>query len=42
MHDEVQRPNPYHVALAQFEAAADLPPSRPGDARAILRAPKRD
>ena len=23
MHDEVQRPNPYHVAVAQFEAAAE-------------------
>jgi glutamate dehydrogenase (NAD(P)+) len=41
MHDGVQRPNPYQVAVAQFEAAADrlnLDPAM----RAILREPKRE
>ncbi len=41
MHDEVQRSNPYHVAVAQFEAAADrlhLDTAM----RAMLRVPKRE
>ncbi len=40
-HDEVQRPNPYQIAVAQFEAAAErlhLDPAM----RAILRVPKRE
>ena len=41
MHDGVQRPNPYHVAVAQFDAAADLLQLNE-DTRAILRAPKRE
>ena len=41
MHDGVQRPNPFDVAVAQFEAAADrlnLDPAM----RAVLREPKRE
>src|SRR5258708_35815357 len=41
MHDGVQRPNPYHVAVAQFEAAADRLHLDPG-MRSILRMPKRE
>src|SRR5262247_2555896 len=41
MHDGVQRSNPYEVAVAQFEAAADRLRLDPG-MRAILRAPKRE
>ena len=44
MHDEVRpsrRPNPYEVALTQFEAAADRL-HLDEDMRAILRVPKRE
>ena len=44
MHDDVpssRRPNPYHMAVAQFEAAADRL-GLSGDLRQILRAPKRE
>jgi glutamate dehydrogenase (NAD(P)+) len=41
MHDGVQRPNPYHVAVDQFEAAAERLHLDPG-MRAILRMPKRE
>ena len=44
MHDDVPssgHPNPYHMAVAQFEAAADRL-DLSSDLRAILRAPKRE